>query len=537
MKNSFILILSIAILSISCSKKKTYDNRVFDKNSIENGINSYFTIEKTLISPKLPVQSNLITFYALDYYKKPISGLDVKIDVDPDNSVIETLAMPEISTGIYQVSVSKDNNYSVKITPNYINFMSNRNVGNIIVVNNPYCYSNNRLNWENFDDEGNGTSINPYKICTVKQLKDLSNNSDSSKTSVLANDKHYILMNDLFDIEDYLNNGGSQFMISESISAPFTGTINGNNAEIKNFTHNGVQIAFIKYASSTTIYDLKYSYKYNSPNNHYLGGLIYEIISSALPTHIYSINFTGNVELSTSSLDLELGGLIRKVSSNTSIVIENITGNINFEGKGKMAGLVSEVIGTGSTYPLINKAFISGTMTNSDTVLTVSKFAGLVNDMDRSTITNSHSSIIVNSSNGMFDQVAGLVNNVVDSEVSKSYSEGSFTLGQVNNYGGLFGKQTNSQVKESFTVANASGICINFCGKVLGQTLGGISTDMSNLYVSNEMSFVFSGAGIITQVENFSPAVDFHDSLNLPLSIWDFTNTWEEVLNNYPKLR
>lgn len=152
-----------------------------------------------------------------------------------------------------------------------------------------YCYDNNGLGWTEYDQDGAGTVGNTYKICTVAQLKDLANHTDSTKISNAAIDKHFEIRMDVLDVAAYITSPAKEFIIAENPSEPFTGSINGRGHEIKGFTSTKSEVALIKYMNSGSITNLKYSYSLVNTNATAVGGLIFEIGSSTSDITIENI--------------------------------------------------------------------------------------------------------------------------------------------------------------------------------------------------------------------------------------------------------
>lgn len=83
---------------------------------------------------------------------------------------------------------------------------------------------------------GSGEEWDPYRICTVEQLKDL---SDHIKE---ANSKHFILIKDL-DFNDYYAKGYSSFVIGNNknggnVETVFQGSLNGGWYTIRNYSYD-----------------------------------------------------------------------------------------------------------------------------------------------------------------------------------------------------------------------------------------------------------------------------------------------------------
>lgn len=535
----FFLLSIFLIISISCSKNISYEYRKNSEFDPSNNINSYFTLDKKLISPKLPVYNNKLTFHALNKNNQPITGLNVKIKVSPDLSSDEILTLTETSPGIYDGYIAKDKNYDLNIDTNSIPFFTNRHIAFVNVVNDTFCFNTSTeslVSWTLYNESGSGTMIDPYKICTAEQLKDLSNHSNSLKIDTVANDKFFELKREILDLNDFINT--NEFIISDNPLEPFTGSFNGLNNEIRNFKSSNNEISFFKYLKGATIKNLSFSYKYENTNASKIGGMIDTIQTSTTNTLIDNINIKGSII--SNNQEIEIGGLVRKASSNNLITISNVKLDLNINSSGSIGLLVNDLKGVGATMPIVDKINAKATikLKNLNTN-TNSKIGGLVNLLENASIFNSYSNIQLNDNTKTLINFGGIASEITDSVIENTYSLGSLNIYSINYSGGLVSIQTNSQIKNSFSLVNMTGNeCLDFCGKVLGLTNGGINTQMLQLMTHDNTVFNFNILNTSQTIVETSTNTSnyFYNKNNLPLSNWDFSTIWTENLTDYPSL-
>lgn len=527
-------ILIFAFLSIgliSCSKKASYDPRnEFVTAPVD--MHSYFEIEKDVIAPKIPVQSNKITFYAKDKNQNLVSGLSPKLKITDINGLISFHDMTEASIGKYEIVVSIGESYTIDIANGSLDFLLNRNVGYVNVVDNSFCYVDNRLNWSNHLISGDGTSFNPYKICTANQLKSLAQSLNSADYSY-----NYILMNNI-DLTNYLTVSNNEFSIGSG-SIPFSGVFNGNNLTIKNYKPYNNQ-SFFHSVSGGEIKNLKFSQSAHTILINSSRGVLIDFIETNSDVNIENIQVKSNITIDPLSNN-NYFGLIGQINvlGTGQVYIANIDNDLEISGPVQNFG---GIIGTAGS-PSTTSIFInySQSKVNLSTNSNMLNIGGIVGNISKGLITNTKTIMNINGSTGNY--IGGIVGNGNNVLIENALSIGEIILsGNVSGFGGIIGRFNNqSAISNSIGLLNITGQdCVSECGKILGQQLSLDNTIAGN-YTSNETVFSFNNIGAQNVNESvIDTIIDnsyFFNMNNAPYSNWDFSTTWEENVNNYPSLR
>lgn len=511
--------------------------RSYDKYTLGSlsSIQSEWVVEKKTVSPDV-AENNKITFFAKDSNDNPISGLDVAVDlVDLRNNPVASVSLQLVDqgNGEYFSNANLNYSYKIKIQDGKLLSLTQRDIQDVIATNNPYCYEDGRESSSEYNDLGNGDSLDPYKICFASQLKSISNNCNSINQDACS--KHYILMNNI-DLNDWYSEGivsDQEFILASDPSHPFTGNFNGNNLNISNYKYSQNLIHFrgmMGYIDSASIYDLNYSYEYSSSSSLTVGGLIYESSSSSL----YGLEVEGLVSVGSSTL---VGGLVYDALSltfNDNEIDLNVT-----QGK-DIGGFFYNISGSLGNNLYINKNY-ANLIVNHNSSINVGYIGGISSRSDFVDYENNHTDVNINTLNNVQGNVSGMIGLLKNGSVSHSYSVGSISdtdQGYLN-AGGIAALVDGSSITNSFSLVNITTTdCLNKCGKIVGDTINPVSNMYSSLYSSSLLTFNL-GSGFLNSsvVENDESSYSyFYDSLNIPMdsfdnSIWNFDGVSYPSLN------
>lgn len=321
-----------------------------------------------------------------------------------------------------------------------------------------------------------------YKICTAAQLAEIGNNSSYWG-------KYFLLENNI-DLE------GVSIAPIGDVGTRFSGTFDGQGYLINKLT-------------------------LNSPATDYIG----------LFGHIDSTAIISRVGLKNVSIQGHeyVGGLVGYSQSQALVSQSFVSGSV--EGLNYVGGLV------GYSYGDIEESYSLGSVTGNIFV------AGL-NGRLAGNMSNSYSRSTVYTLGASGDSVGGLIG----ADMSSALIDNVYYVGQVNadgaGAGGLIGKNFNVNISNSFVDASVvdgeSGITSLMVGQFFGSPLQ-ISNSYFNINNSCTFGCVYSGAGLQgngTRGVAVSSSY-FYDKSNAPLSdsSWDFTNVWQENIDDYPTLR
>ena len=324
---------------------------------------------------------------------------------------------------------------------------------------------------------GDGTSGNPYQIsdCTMLQAmqNDLSanyqliQNVDCSATSTW---------------NDNGRGGFNGFLPVGSRSAPFTGTLSGNNSgssyEIQNLYINSGDgdVGLFAAINGATIDHIAFTGSGSIANTGDQTGILAAFAHNSTISHITS-------SVSISARDY-VGGLIGIADEGTIIDSSSTTGDIagltGISGYG-VGGLVGElldatitnsfatgsVLGAQDVGGLVglagNDAVIDGSYTQTGTTVGVTYVGGLVGDTSNFanvTITNSHALGAVEG----VTMIGGLVGAGRNLTIIDSYAEGDISVNnsaipwdQTGTFGGLVGWLGESSIIESYSGSQVYG--------------------------------------------------------------------------------
>lgn len=497
---------------------------------------SYFTMEKNLITPKLPVQTNNIKFFARDVNSNPVSGLSPVLVITPDLSAPITCNMTTTANpGEYLCVASVGENYAVDISSGSITFMTNRHVGDVVVTDNSYCYQNSGLAWTNHKQTGGGSNATPYLICSAAQLKSLAESTTSADFS-----QEYKLMIDL-DLASFLSTSTNEFSIGSGATA-FSGVFDGNSLKIKNFKAKNNTQGFIHSMTAGSVKNLDFSYVSGTIASATTMSPFIGSINTSANVTINNVKVTGEIACNVANL-CSVGGVIGSAIAtgsgqinmtkiNSLITASNISGSIG--------GVINSVSSPTASKVVLSEINSMLTMTHSNSG-TITRIGGVVGSSIGMTIRNVKSNMSLNVSTALSQRVGGIVGSADSTIVENAFVIGNASIFDVNGIAGIFGRVTNfSSLTDSVSLMNISTHdCLITCGKVVG-IKGSLDNSFFDTYTSNQTTFTFSSSAgtdvVETSINLVAQPGYFYNSLNTPMDAWDFTTIWETVPSNFPEL-
>ncbi|MGD0572343.1 MAG: GLUG motif-containing protein [Sedimentisphaerales bacterium] len=411
---------------------------------------------------------------------------------------------------------------------------------------------------------GSGTAGDPYQIATKADLLALANNTgDYGNCFILTAD---------------INMGGQVFtMAIIAFGPPFTGTFDGNDHKINNFTINGGGGSYIGLfgINSGSVKNLSLE-NCSVSGAYYVGGLVglnYSNISNCYSTGMVSgsycvgelvgYNYGGNIRncystgtVNGSSGSEYVGGLVGwnegSISdcNSTGTVIGTTTGG---DYSSNLGGLVG--INDGS----ISNCYSTGAVNGGSYYQCVGGLSG----SNKGNISNCYSTGTVSGSSGSTN-VGGLVGWNY-SNISNCYSTGAVS-GDVDGVGGLVGINTGS-ISNCYSTGAVS-VSPSSVSSVVGGLVGWNYSSISNCYSTGSVKGVYVVGGLVGQNNSGTISSSFWDkqtsgkttsmggtgmttaqmkTLSTFTSAgWDFTNEtangtsdyWRMCVNgvNYPQL-
>lgn len=380
-----------------------------------------------------------------------------------------------------------------------------------------------------------GESIyDPIQISTVNELEKIAQNPN----------KHYILTANI-DLS-----GNTGWTPIGTKSAPFTGSMDGDGYEIKNFTFetnqsNGGLFGYVKGASFKNIVMNNVNVK--GKNN--IGAIAGNVEGK---TKVENCSVSGTVKGNDNvggliGLFSEKEGLIRRCFFEGTVegqtYVGGLTGQIEFGyilysyNKGEIrssgyyaGGLTGCIIGTSS----IKESFNHGTIKGSKYVGGITGY-----QLGISEITNSYNRGDISGTGSGVGGIAGYSKALIE----RCYSTG--TINGSSSAGGIVGS-VSSEANVSYSVAmneSINGKSIPGVGRVSGNDTG----ILSHNYAYENMALEVNHNPILVKAttphhtdkngENiktiqFNTQEEFKDELN-----WDFGKVWQIPLKDYPILR
>ncbi|MFA6469868.1 MAG: GLUG motif-containing protein [Bacteroidota bacterium] len=202
--------------------------------------------------------------------------------------------------------------------------------------------------------------------------------------------------------------------------------------------------------------------------------------------------------------------------------VKNITlTGINYSGNSLVGGVVG--FSTGFGLAVIQKCSATGTITS-----TASQSGGLIGKTQAgTTVSESFCNVTVSSTNGNY--LGGFIgHNDQSSTITNCYSRGNVSSTNGNQVGGFAGVNQSATITNCYSTGSASG-----GGSFVGGLVGAVaSSTVNNSFWDTEASgngTSYAGTGKTTALMKTQST--FTDAG------WDFTNIWEIVGSNYPRLQ
>lgn len=252
---------------------------------------------------------------------------------------------------------------------------------------------------------GDGTSGNPYGICTAAQLNNIGNNASYISS--------YFRLEKNLDLSSY---SGNSFNLIATQATPFTGVFDGNDKTISNLT-----------------------YSLASPAGDFLG-LFRRVGSTGIVKNLTVSNFT-----------ITAGNYVGLLVGENVGVIDNCHSSGSITGLTRTGGLIGRFWKTDSTTVVRNSS--------STAVVNGSNFVGGLIGWVRGEVNNSfHTSGNVT---GSGDRIGGLVGSGDQANIINSYAEGTVSGRDI--VGGIVGI-ISPEVTGSHFIGTV--ICRNWCGGI-----------------------------------------------------------------------
>ncbi|MCB0308042.1 MAG: hypothetical protein KDD48_01610 [Bdellovibrionales bacterium] len=283
-----------------------------------------------------------------------------------------------------------------------------------------------------YDEFGNG-SDEPYRIHTGAQLYSMSRN-------VGALDKNYELCKNIDLHNFYGSTSNSTYFSIGSENVPFSGSFNGNNHAIQNFTYSKSGPYYSSPVSNpVTAMDSAGTILRNANGSLGFFGKTLNAKIQNVSLNDVSISMSGGN--STLAANYYAGGLI---GQGVSSLVDNVS----------VGGVVTyDQIGTGGVI-----GYFSGTATNivSDVVVNGGPEAtgGVIGSFSSGTLTNSYAKgdVICDPEEGSIGGLVGVSNHA---SISRSSATGKVSGGI--EVGGLVGINDHSTITESWATGSAAG--------------------------------------------------------------------------------
>lgn len=353
---------------------------------------------------------------------------------------------------------------------------------------------------------GNGTSGNPYQICSATHLNNVANNLSS----------YFQLAYNLDLTTD------STLVPIGSSGTPFTGTFDGNNLILSNWTYSepaSNDIGLFSYVNGGIIKNLNLV-NFTISGNDYTGTLGGEMYSA----QVSNCSASGSLIAGTGTNGI--GGLIGLAESGSTV--SNCSSSVNVSGGGGREGVLVGNNNGGSITHSHATGNLSSTLTNGI-------FGGLVGDCAPCTVTTSYATGTLSLTGSGVQNVGGLIGSLSfgGSSVANSYSTGAVYSPLGGDVGGLVGiMQAGAAATNCFSsgLVTASGANVGgFSG------LFNASTTTGSYWDSSAASG--SSSGTVESTNYLQDPVNYSTNF----SGWDFTNTWYPPSSGstatYPTLR
>lgn len=330
---------------------------------------------------------------------------------------------------------------------------------------------------------GEGTEEDPFKVSNCDQLQAIQNDLDAYYKLVVN-----------------IDCGSNSFVHIGDDDTPFTGSLDGNNKIIKDLDID--DFGLFGRIDKGQVRDLKLINPSVSGTT-YVGSLAGTVNGEG--ANISNVHVVGGSVSATSNY---IGGLI---GSAAAFYLEDLNNPVieksSFRGSVSSPGVMGGFIGTanGSAYIHNNYAITTLTILPEDSA-TVGGFFG---------------------TNSSYQTAENYAITTIDAD------EAGFN----STVGGFVGVANGGQT-QSFADMNYNSGATNigdFMGISAGSTIGSDRYgDHGHGFSSNSAN---PGAGGAQAVDTQSNPGYFYDKNNVPLSMWNFENIWQEVEGDYPRIQ
>jgi hypothetical protein len=386
---------------------------------------------------------------------------------------------------------------------------------------------------------GYGSPEKPYCIATPNDLNSIGSNLSDWGA-------HFLMVNDI-NLAEYT---GSTFsIIGTSSDDPFTGTFDGNDHQISNFTYTSSGIDYIGLfgcidGAQAKVKDLCLSDPNinGGTNSDYVGALVGHLRNGQVSgCRLVNGSVSGNIFVG--GLIGNSGGHITNCYSACSVVAVQRSGVLvgrNFQGTVSNCYSSGSITGTGY-YSIGGLAGenISGLVTNSYSNCDVSGIylvGGLIGTDAGGTVTLCYSNADVEGTGN----VGGLIGLTTSQNIKNCFSLGNAT--GTTGVGGLIGENDGAIVKNCYSTTNISGT--SYVGGFLGIHLNGA---YEKCFWDNDLSPEVNGIGNITDPNVIAKSTaEMYTKSTYTDSGWDFLNEtangnndiWRMCFDDiaYPKL-
>lgn len=375
--------------------------------------------------------------------------------------------------------------------------------------------------------DGDGSSSNPYLICTAEQLNHIGKNKSNWSSS-------FQLKADI-DLSSY-DGSSSEKTFSQignfSTAEPFTGTFDGNQHTISNYVFpstaaSTLSASFIGYHKGTIENIIFENDLIDGANQTYIGVVVGYSENGILKNVIVK-----NSAVSGASSTGAIAGIIDGGSIESSAGINN-----SVVGDGQVGGVIGSIINGTAT-----KIYSSGSVSGSDAI------GGLIGVMDMGTtsLSHSYSESTVTASNNMAGGIvgsAGFPSGTGTHTVTNCFATGSVTAAY--RAGGAIGLSLGATVSNIYASGNVDSPQI--AGGLIAQIWTG---SLSNSYTTSTVtgsslvggavgSVIISAAITNTYFTDDSNNSKGTQSLNDTATArsnatagWDFTTIWQYIGNS-----
>lgn len=345
-------------------------------------------------------------------------------------------------------------------------------------------------------------------------------------------------------------------VIGQTAAASFTGTFDGSNKTLSNFSTNQdtANIGLFRAISGGTVSNLRLV-NHNITARGTVGGIAGLVATGAGGTIRNIVYESGSVNcVAATGTNTEIGSIVGRGNSSANVTIERIVSkaNVNCTGTGTnyIGGIVGRAVnqGAASNQIKITNAVMKGNVSGNGTAI-----GGIVGQIGctngKATNTDVFDSYFTGSLTGSTaaSDAGGIAGSLLAGgacnrvSVFRTYSTGSVSnSAATTNAGGLAGKLDNTGTASDVSVRDSF-----FAGSVTAGATTAFGYAATTGTVANTNTIRFSGATCVTCANTGTTAAtgtisDFYSSANAPMSAgtpWNFTNTWLQVPGTFPQLR